>query len=47
MFSRPATHQPGIISLLDQSRAITGPGGHSWKKLWPEALTRSGLCAVS
>ena len=39
-----------IASLLDQSRIITGPGGHNWdtwKNLWPEALMRSGLCAVS
>jgi hypothetical protein len=28
-----------MISLLGQSRGITGPGGHNWntgKKLWPE-----------
>ncbi|MDH3759437.1 MAG: alpha/beta hydrolase [Gammaproteobacteria bacterium] len=36
-----------LAGLLDESRVVSGPGGHnwsSWKKLWPEALRRSGLC---
>ncbi len=36
-----------LASLLDDSRIVSGPGAHewsSWRKLWPEALMRSGLC---
>lgn len=39
-----------IASLLDDSRVVSGPGGHNWsawKNLWPEALQRSGLCDVT
>ncbi len=39
-----------MASLLDDSRVISGPGGHNWniwKKLWPEALERSGLCDIT
>lgn len=36
-----------LASLLDEKRVFSMPGGHkwtTWKKLWPEALKRSGLC---
>ena len=36
-----------FASLLDESKVVETPGGHSWTvwdKLWPETLRRSGLC---
>ena len=36
-----------LTSLLAEDRVITTPGGHrwtAWKKLWPKALQRRGIC---
>ena len=36
-----------LAGLLGSERVASGPGGHNWnawRKLWPEALQRSGLC---
>ena len=38
-----------LAGLLPERRIVGAPGGHKWKvwkKLWPEALQRSGLCVA-
>lgn len=36
-----------LAGQLDAGKIVSGPGGHNWnawQELWPEALSRSGLC---